>query len=114
MRLTQSPASQAALLAAFNFWLGPKREIVIAGDLQQDETREILKVIHSRFMPDTVTLFHKGDKSDKAIYKIVPFIEHQTAIDGKATVYVCQNYVCKQPVHTARELEKLLLDSTKK
>jgi hypothetical protein len=114
MRLSQSPASQAALLAAFNFWLGPKREIVIAGDLQQDETKEILKVIHSRFMPDTVTLFHKGDKSDEAIYKIVPFIEYQTAIDAKVTVYICQNYVCKQPANTARELEELLLDSTEK
>jgi hypothetical protein len=59
-------------------------------------------------------LFHKGNNTDSAIYEIVPFIKYQTVIDGKATVYVCQNYVCKQPVNTVEALEKLLLNSTKK
>ena len=113
-RLRQSPASLTALLAAFDFWIGPTREIVIAGNRQREDTKEMFRLVRSRFSPNTVFLFHKGNNTDSAIYEIVPFIKYQTVIDGKATVYVCQNYVCKQPVNTVEALEKLLLNSTKK
>jgi uncharacterized protein YyaL (SSP411 family) len=113
-RLRQSPASLTALLAAFDFWIGPTREIVIAGNRHRKDTKKMLKLVRSGFLPNTVFLFHKGNNTDSKIYEIVPFIKYQTVIDGKATVYVCQNYVCKQPVNTVEALEKLLLNSTKK
>ena len=36
------------------------------------------------------------------------FIKNQIAIDGKATAYVCENYVCNQPVSKIADLDKML------
>jgi uncharacterized protein YyaL (SSP411 family) len=70
----------------------------------------MLKLIHSRFLPNTVVLLHQTGKAGEAIEKIVPFVKWQAAINGKATAYVCHNYVCKQPVNEINALKKLLLN----
>lgn len=109
-QLTQSPTSLSAMLIALDFWIGPTQEIVVAGDRQQTDTEGMLKLIRSKFLPNTVVLLHETGKSGEAIEKIVPFLKGQTAIDDKGTVYVCKNYVCKQPVNEVDALETLLLN----
>ncbi len=103
-----SPASLSTMLIALDFYIGPGQEIVIAGDLQQPDTKEMLRLIRSRFLPNTLVLFHGTGKDSGAIEKIVPFVRGQTTIDGNATAYVCKNYVCRQPVNDIDVFEKLL------
>jgi uncharacterized protein YyaL (SSP411 family) len=107
-RLRQSPSSLTAMLTALDFQLGPTQEIVIVGDIKQADTKQMLKLICSKFLPHSVILFHDSGTDGKAIEGIVPFIKDQTAIEGKATAHICQNYVCKQPVNNISALEKLL------
>jgi hypothetical protein len=109
-RIQQSPASLSAMLIALDFWIGPTQEIVIAGDRRRQDTKEMLRLIHGKFLPNTVILFHETGQAGEAIEKIVPFLKGQTAIDDKVTVYVCKNYVCKQPVNEVDALETLLLN----
>jgi uncharacterized protein YyaL (SSP411 family) len=108
-QLAQSPASLTAGLIALDFWLGPRQEIVIAGDPDKTDTKEMLKIVRGKFMPNAVILLHATGKAGQAIEKEVPFLAGQAAIEGKATAYVCQNYVCKRPVNSIAEL-KVLLD----
>jgi uncharacterized protein YyaL (SSP411 family) len=54
---------------------------------------------------------HQTGKAGEAIEKIVPFIKWQAAINGKATAYVCRNYVCRQPVTEIDLLEELLVNA---
>lgn len=112
-RLEQSPMSLSAMLTAVDFWNGPIQEIVIAGDRRQAETKEMLNLIRSKFLPNSIVLFHEGDRADSTIYEIVPFIKNQTGINGRATAYVCRNYVCKQPVNDIDALDELLLNPMK-
>ncbi len=109
-RIQQSPASLSAMLIALDFWIGPTQEIVIAGDRRRQDTKEMLRLIHGKFLPNTVILFHETGQAGEAIEKMVPFLKGQTAIDDKVTVYVCKNYVCKQPVNEVDALETLLLN----
>lgn len=109
-QIQQSPTSLSAMLIALDFWIGPAQEIVVAGDRQRPDTREMLRLIHSKFLPNAVILFHGTGEAGEAIEQIVPFLKGQVAIDGKATAYVCKNYVCKQPVNKIDALEKLLLN----
>ncbi|MHC4156522.1 MAG: hypothetical protein ACYST6_16610 [Planctomycetota bacterium] len=111
--MTRSPTSLTAMLVALDFSIGPTQEIVIAGDPEQADTKEMLKLLHRRFLPRAVILFHATGDAGKSIEKQVPFLEGQVAIDGKATAYVCENYVCGKPVNSVREL-KALLDATSK
>ncbi|MHC4623168.1 MAG: thioredoxin domain-containing protein [Planctomycetota bacterium] len=112
-QMTRSPTSLTAMLVALDFSIGPTQEIVIAGDRQTADTKEMLKLLHRRFLPRAVILFHATGDGGKGIEEQVPFLKGQAAIDGKATAYVCENYVCSKPVNSVRELEALL-DATSK
>ncbi|MHC4457265.1 MAG: thioredoxin domain-containing protein [Planctomycetota bacterium] len=107
-QLELSPAYSSAMLTALNFWLGPAQEIVIAGNADATETKQMLGLVRSKFLPNSVVLLHEQDKAYPAIYSIVPFIRNQTAIDGKTTAYVCENYVCNRPVNKIDDLDKIL------
>ncbi len=109
-QLKQSPAFSTEMLTALNFWLGPTQEIVIAGSAEATDTKQMLKLVHSKFLPNSVILFNKQDNVDSDIYRTIPFIKNQAAIDGKATSYVCENYVCSQPVNNIDDLDKILSD----
>jgi len=113
-QLEDSPAYSSAMLTALDFRLGPVREIIIAGNADATDTRQMLKLVRSRFLPNAIVMLHEADKADSAIYKIAPFIENQTAIGGKATAYVCENYVCREPTNSMLELESLLPGSVEK
>lgn len=112
-RIKQSPTSLSAMLIALDFSIGPAQEIVIAAEADQPDTKEMLRLIHRKFLPNTVIMFHQTGKAGEAIEKIIPFVKFQVAINGKATAYVCQNYVCKQPVNEISALEKLLVNVVK-
>ena len=107
-QLEQSPAYSTAMIEALSFSLGPVAEIVIAGSGEAADTRQMLKLARSRFMPNAVVLLHDQDKADSSFYEVVPFIKEQTALEGRATAYVCRNYACSKPVNSLGELESML------
>ena len=109
-QLKQPSAYSSQMLSALNFWLGPTQEIVIAGSADAADTQQMLKLIHSKFLPNAVILLHQQEKADSAVDKTIPFIENLTAIEGKATAYVCENYACNRPVNKIDDFDKLLSD----
>jgi uncharacterized protein YyaL (SSP411 family) len=113
-QLEQSPAYSSAMLRALDFRLGPTQEIIIAGNADAPDVKQMLKLIHGKFLPNAVVLLHEPDKADSALYNTVPFIKNQIAIDGKATAYVCENYVCKKPVNNINEFENLIAEAAAK
>jgi len=106
-QLEWAPAYLSMMVMALDFRLGPTQEIIIAGDSEKSDVKQMLRLIHSTFLPNTVVLLHEPDKADSALYDTVPFIKNQTTIGDKATAYVCENYVCKEPVNNIAEFEKL-------
>jgi len=109
-QLEESPAYSSFMLEALSLWLGPAREIVIAGSAEAGDTKQMIALVRGKFLPNAVVLFHDSGKVGSAIETIVPFVESQIAIGGKATAYVCENYACKKPVQTIGELEGLLAE----
>jgi uncharacterized protein YyaL (SSP411 family) len=109
-QLKQSPACSSEMLSALNFWIGPTQEIVIAGNAGAADTQQMLELIRSKFLPNAVLIFHQQDNADSDIDKTIPFIKNLTAIEGKATAYVCENYACNRPVNNIDDLDKLLPD----
>lgn len=107
-QLEKSGASLTEMLMAVAFYLGPRQEIVIAGNADDPWTKQIIKLVGSKFLPTTVTMLHASGESGKQIEEIVPFIENQVMIDKMATVYVCENYICKHPVNDVDKLKNIL------
>ncbi len=113
-RLKQTPSNLSHMLTALDFWLGPRREIVIAGKPESEDTKQMLRLIYDKFLPNTVIILHKQGRAGKAIEKVVPFIKAQNMIDDQATAYVCENFVCNQPVNNLKDFEQILTDIYKK
>jgi len=107
------PNAHCQFLIAYDYSLGPRSEIVIAGDRDSEATRNLLKIARARFMPRNVILQHASNHSGK-VERLVPFIAGQKPLNGKATAYVCQNYACNLPVTSPAELEALLSKAVSK
>jgi uncharacterized protein YyaL (SSP411 family) len=103
--MESQPFGFAHLLCALDFYLTQPKEVVVVGAPQEAATRELLDKIHSLYVPNmTLQLAN----SDDALAKISPLLEGKTQLNGKPTVYVCQNFTCSAPVTSWTELKPLL------
>ena len=104
----QSPHSHTFFMSALNFALGPAHEVVIAGDINKDDAKDMLNALKRQFLPNMVILFRPCDKESPEITRMAEFTKNLLCIDGKATAYVCQDYNCKLPTTDVNEMLKLL------
>jgi hypothetical protein len=95
-------------LCALDFTLGPAQEIVVAGDLQETATREILRIIRQVFLPNKVLLLKTGGPGSKPLSAIAPFVETMQPLQNRPTVFLCRQQACRQPITDLEELKKTL------
>jgi uncharacterized protein len=84
------PLALAGLGAALELWLGPLREIAVAGDPRDAGTRELVSAVWSRFRPLRVLAWGPPDG--------VPLLHDRPLVDGRPAAYVCEQFVCAAPV----------------
>ena len=109
----KNPQGAEVLLHALDFMLASPLELVVAGDSKKQETQIMLREINRRFLPSKVLLFTDTSKTDDTLLQLVPFLENQKAIEGKATFYACQNQTCDKPRTELQEVIKFLDRQTK-
>jgi len=103
------PAAFAHLMQAVGYAVYPVSEIVIVGKPGARDTTTMLSALHNLFLPGTVLLFKPlSAGKDSEIAKIAPFTANYTAIRGKATAYVCQDFICKLPTTDVAEMLSIL------
>ena len=98
-RAASSPHGIPQFLAAIEFDLAEKREIIIAGTPSVALHKELWK----RFEPFRVLL-----QASPEIAAFRPEVADMTAAPEGARVYVCVNFACQAPVTTAEDLAGLL------
>ncbi len=106
--VSQLPSAHTQLMAAVDFAIGPSYEVVIAGDLQSDDTKQMLDAIRGLFAPNKIVILRPTDQQPPLIDDIVPFIKDHLSIDGKATAYVCLDYNCQLPTKDVASMLALL------
>ncbi|MFL6017503.1 MAG: thioredoxin domain-containing protein, partial [Gaiellaceae bacterium] len=84
--LRRAPSSFGWTLCALDLHFSPPREVAIFGEPQDEVARAVLEP----WQPNTVVAFGPADG--------VPLLEGKERIDGKPTVYVCENFACRVPV----------------
>ncbi len=94
------------VLCAMDFHLSTPKEIVIIGENNSADTKELLKTVWSNYLPNKIVILSDG--KDNSVSSKIPLLHNRSKIDGKATAYVCENYTCKQPATTTEELRKQL------
>ena len=93
----QHPSGFAHLLTAAAFAQGPSQEVVVAGDREDEGVGRMLRALRDVYAPFAVTVLRSPGSGSAPIVDLVPFAEAQTAIDGEATAYVCEDRACQSP-----------------
>jgi len=107
-RIGQSPTALPLMLAAYEFSKANPRQIVLAGKPDAPDTRAMLHAIGGQFLPDKIILGADGAAGQQFLSAKMDFLRGVNPIDGKATAYVCQGYVCQQPTHDIETMLRLL------
>lgn len=98
------PMAHSQFLHALDFALGPAYELVIAGNPKHQDSIEMLSLTGRTFLPNMVLLL----KEDDSIEALAPYTKEMSAINGKATAYVCQNFSCNMPTTEISEMMRML------
>ncbi len=104
----RNPDGLSQMLVALDWRLGTPREIILAGTRSGEDTRKMLRVIHSRFLPTKVLLLADAGGQGGSLAAYLPFTRTMTMAGGKATAYVCENYACQSPTADPAALERIL------
>jgi uncharacterized protein YyaL (SSP411 family) len=103
--MVSQPFGFAHMLCALDQYLHPAKEIVIVGERSDARTTDLIKEIHSLYLPNkAVLIFAPGE----SLEKVSPLMVGKQQIDGRPTAYVCQNFTCSAPVTSWAELKRLL------
>ena len=108
VRLARSPTALPQLLAAIDFAHSSQRQIVIVGDRAAADTQALLKVVHERFIPNKILVLADEGPTQKQLASLVPFVEGKTRRNGRATIYICENYLCRLPTTDPQVAARLL------
>jgi len=107
-RLQQTPGVMPQMLAAWDFSMNAVKQIIIAGKPQAPDTRALLQQIHRRFIPNRILLLADGSTDQKQPAGPLAWIDQYGQLAGKATLYLCENYVCRLPATDPAELAAVL------
>ncbi len=106
--IRKSPADFPAALSAADYSLGPRYEVVIAGDSRARDTRAMLRAATAPYLPDKVVLLRPTQETAPGILRLAGYTKYQTALGGKPTAYVCRRYQCKLPTTDSEKMLQLL------
>jgi len=107
--LQSTPEAVPALSSALDFRLAQTKQILIAGDPASQDTRELLRQVNIRFLPNKILLLADGRAGQQQLARWLPFVAGAHPMKDRATAYVCENYICKLPT-TAPDVMARLLD----
>ncbi len=107
-RMQRAPGAMPQMMVALDFHLTKAQLIVIAGKPDAADTRSMLRAVHKTFIPNKILLLADGGKGQAFLGKRLEFIQDVKMVGGKATAYVCENYVCHAPTPDLSKLASLL------
>jgi hypothetical protein len=100
------PSAFGRALGAVDFYLSTPKEICIVGEDSTEDTNALLREVWRKFIPNKIVVRSNGVQSEAE--NTVPLLRQRTMINNRTTAYVCENYVCKTPVTTPKELASQL------
>ena len=106
-RIAGMPSAVPQMLVAFMFSLAKPKQIVLVGDRSSAETAAMLRILHSRFLPESIVML-VDEPVRKILAGYLPVIETMTRLHGRTTAYVCENYTCKLPTADPAKFTELL------
>ena len=106
--LSHFASAMPQMLVALDLSSSKSRQIVIAGKIDNGETKALFREVHRHFLPSKILLLADGVEGQKYLGEKNEAIRAMTMVDGKPAAYVCENFTCKAPVTDPKALGELL------
>ncbi len=107
-RLLETPQAMPQMVVALNYYLKKPKQILIAGDRDSEDTKAILRQVHQRFLPNKIVLLADQSPAAQRLGSSLKILKRLRPINGKATAYICENYVCALPTNDPKLVARLL------
>jgi uncharacterized protein YyaL (SSP411 family) len=110
------PSGFGRMLCALDFHLGTPKEIAIIGDPEFEETRALRREVWRHYLPNKVVAQSTpvGGSSEASrisasrACELIPLLLDRGLVNGRPTAYVCEHYVCREPVTEPAKLASQL------
>ena len=97
----KAPLAFGRLLAGLDFHLGRVVELAVIGEPGDPLTGRLLDVVRERFLPNRLLAVGTGGGT-------IPLLADRQALDGTATAFLCEHFVCQAPTRDPGELARQL------
>jgi len=103
--LAHHPGAFAQTLIALDHHLDRSKEIAVIGANNDADTQAVLSWVRSNFNPNKTLGVGRPEQSDT-----LALLARKPMIDGKTTVYVCEDTICKLPTADLEQIKRLVSD----
>ena len=101
-----APTAFGRMLCALDFYLGQPVEVALIGEMWSGEMLEMLRAVWRPYAPNKVVA--ASSAGDEEAAQLVPLLAERPEVGGKATAYVCRNYICQAPTNSPQQVENAL------
>ncbi len=108
--IERSQMEMAGWLDVAQSYLGPFYEVIIAGDPAAAETAEMVSAFRKLLPPHAVLVTVPGSGASEEIAALLAPAAGKTAVNGKATAYVCRLGACRLPTSDPDDMRAQLLE----
>ena len=102
-RMNKFPMGFAQMVIALDFYLDRSKEIAVVGPKDSAEKNAILKMLHTRFVPNKVLAYSTPKGNSR-----LGILQDKYSEKGQTVVYVCQNNICKYPTGDLKKVKELV------
>ncbi len=98
------PTAFGRWLSATDFALGKTKQVAVLYEAGAEDVSALLRDVRSAYRPNLIIAASTYPLQEAAPH----LLKDRPLKDGKTTVYVCEGFVCKNPVTTIPELQSLI------
>ena len=108
--ISEMPVAHTQFLLGLDFALGPTSEVIVVGDPQSQDTKNMLETLRGSYSPHKVVIFRPAQQEDANIARLAEFTARLSTVEGKATAYVCKNFRCDVPTTDPQHMLTLITE----
>jgi uncharacterized protein YyaL (SSP411 family) len=98
--LKSNPHALSEMLIAVDFYFDKPKEIVIVAPRgNRDDASSLLSEFRKHFVPNRVLTVVTEGKELESHAALIPLVKGKSALEGKATAYVCERGICMLPTN---------------
>jgi uncharacterized protein YyaL (SSP411 family) len=106
---TRFPSAFGRFLSTLSLASTPPLEVILLGDLQEEQMRDHLRLAHAPYLPSRLVA-----GGNPGSLPPLPLFEGREPLKGRATAYVCREFTCTPPIRDPGALGEELSQSVRR